>query len=219
MNLNEKNVQTYKDKKAIEHYSIEEIKPIEKDLISKYFKSPVLDLGCGIGRTTKYLYDNGFNVVGVDIIKDMIHKAKSLYPKISFKVGDACKLKFKRDSFNTVFFSFNGLDYIFPEKKRIIAIKEIERVTKKKGVFVFSSHNPLALFFRFRPKFLLRNIKKRTLFSNYKIEAHHFGELYTYYSSPKKQIEVIEKNTKFRLIGFQRKGIKDLHPHYIFVKN
>ncbi len=77
----------------------------------------ILDLGCGVGRTTKPLYDLGYNVIGVEIIKEMIDLAKKKYPNIDFRVGDACNLKFKDAEFDIVFFSFNGMDYIFPEKK------------------------------------------------------------------------------------------------------
>jgi len=219
MDFNQENIDTYKNESAVNHYNkITEIKEIEKKLIALYFKSPVLDLGCGVGRTTKFLFDNGFSVIGVDIIEEMVNKAKKIYPEINFRVGDACNLKFKGNSFKSVFFSFNGLDYIFPEGKRIKALKEIERVLKKDGILVFSSHNPFALFFRFRPKFLLRNLKKGSIFSSYKMEAHPFGELYTYYSSPRKQIKMVEKNTNLRFVGKYSSGIKDLHPHYVFKK-
>ncbi len=218
MDFNKKNIETYKTREAIKHYTTNEIKPIEKKLIDKYFKSPVLDLGCGVGRTTKYLFEKGFKVIGIDIIEEMIKTAKSLYPKINFQTGDACNLKFKDNSFNTVFFSFNGLDYIFPKEKRVRALKEIERLLKKEGIFVFSSHNPLALFLKFRPKFIFRNLKRGSLFSRYKIETHLFGELSTYYSSPRRQIKIVEKNTNLRFIALYRKDKADLHPHYVFKK-
>lgn len=220
MDLNKENINTYKNKSTIKHYKGHtKIEEIERKLIKKYFESPVLDLGCGVGRTTKYLFDEGFKVIGVDIIKDMIEEAKIIYPKINFEVGDACNLKFKDNSFKTVFFSFNGLDYIYPKKKRIQALKEVERVLMSGGTFVFSSHNSLALLFRSRPLFLLRNLKKKYLFSDYKMESHPFGDLYTYYAPPKKQIKLIEDNTRLKFLSQYRNGIKDLHPHYVFKKS
>lgn len=218
MDPNTKNIETYKGKDSVKHYTTTEMNPIEKVLIEKYFKSPVLDLGCGVGRTTKYLHDKKFNVTGVEIIEEMVKKAKEIYPKIDFKVGNACKLKFNDNSFKTVFFSFNGLDYIFPEQNRIKALREIERVLMKNGHFIFSSHNPTTLFFRFRPRFILRNIKNKSLFSKYKLEAHSFGDLHTYYCSPKKQIKMVENNTSLKFVGKFISGIKDLHPHYVFRK-
>lgn len=213
------NFNTYKTDKSLENYSKQPyLTNIESFLADKYFKSPVLDLGSGTGRTTKCLFDKGFDVMGVEIVKEMVEKASSLFPQIKFKVGDATKLKFKDSSFNTVFFSFNGPDYIFPEENRIKALKEISRVLKKDGFFIFSSHNPKALFFKPRPNFILRNLKKGTLFSRYKTEQQPFGTLLTHYMSPKKQIQIIEKNTDLRFIRIHRKNFRDLHPHYVFVK-
>ena len=51
------NIETYKKEASIKHYTKNEISNTEEKLIEKYFRSPVLDLGCGVGRTTKYLYD------------------------------------------------------------------------------------------------------------------------------------------------------------------
>lgn len=213
------NLKIYKTEASIENYSKEsKLTDIESFLVKKYFKSPVLDLGCGTGRTTKCLSDKGFKVIGVEIVEEMVKKAKSMFPEIKFYEGDATNLKFKDSSFNTVFFSFNGLDYIYPKEKRVEAFKETSRILKKKGLFIFSSHNPIALFVKFRPRFLLRNLKRGTLFSRYKIEQQTFGQLLTHYMSPKKQIHLIEKNTDLKFLKIHRKNFRDLHPHYVFIK-
>lgn len=47
----------------------------------------VLDIGCGVGRSTRALLEFGFspeNLVGVDILKDVIDNAKKLNPGIKF---------------------------------------------------------------------------------------------------------------------------------------
>lgn len=220
MNYEKINASSYESMSSIKHYdSKNEIKPIEAKLIQKYFKGKILDLGCGTGRTTKFIHDQGYDVIGVDIVKNMIDLARKKFPKIKFEVGDAANLKFKSGEFDVVFFSFNGLDYIFPEVKRIYAIKEIERVLKPGGIFIFSSHDPQALKFRFRPNFVFRNLLKRSLFKRYKYEKETFGELYTFYGSPKYQIKSVEINTKLRFLEIVRNGRKDLFPHYVFLKN
>jgi len=117
-----------------------------------------------------------------------------------------------------VFFSYNGIDYIFPEDKRVIALKEIDRILKNDGYFVFSSHNPFTLFTKIRPKFFFRNLFKGTLFSRYKYEKQHFGGFYTYYGSPKKQKKLIEENTSMKLVEIVRDKKDKLHPYYVFRK-
>ena len=94
--LHQKNIDTYATNEAVTHYEkLTKIKDAEKLLIDKYFSGKILDLGCGVGRTTKYLADKGFDVLGVEIIEDMVKRAKKKYPKIKFEVGDACNLSIK----------------------------------------------------------------------------------------------------------------------------
>ncbi|OBR96805.1 trans-aconitate 2-methyltransferase [Clostridium ragsdalei P11] len=62
----------------------------------------ILDLGCGTGVLTNELAKNGATVIGTDLSKNMIDKAKSNYPNLIFQVEDATNLPFKND-FDTVF--------------------------------------------------------------------------------------------------------------------
>jgi len=207
------NIDTYKSKDAVDIYvSAEGIRDIEKEFISKYFNGKILDIGCGGGRTTKYIHEQGFDVIGVDIIKDMIKRAKKKYPKVKFETGDACKLKYESNSFDVVFFSFNGVDYIHPEEKRLQALKELTRVLKRGGVFIFSSHTKVPIT---RVKFILRNLVSGNLFSKYKLEKQKFGELYTYYNAPLKEIKLVEKNT---ILDFEERIDDDIFTYYVFRK-
>jgi len=219
-NIFKNNIRTFETKESVEHYENQKnVNDVEKTIIEKYFNGKVLDMGCGVGRTTKYLHDLGFDVVGVDIVGSMIKRAKKIYPEMKFEQGNACNLKYGDNEFDVVFFSFNGLDYISPESSRIIAIKEINRVLKPGGHFVYSSHNPLSLFFKFRPKFILRGIKTLKLFSRYKPEKDaNFGLLYTYFASPKKQVKQVESNTDFKFVEQLPNSIKERQPHYVFRK-
>ncbi|MBU0761299.1 MAG: peptidoglycan bridge formation glycyltransferase FemA/FemB family protein [Nanoarchaeota archaeon] len=215
-----KNKNEYENKESIQHFStINKIFEKEKYLIEKYFKGKILDLGCGCGRTTKELFDRGYDVVGVEIVEDMVKAAKDNFPQINFEIGDACDLKFSNESFDIVFFSYNGLDYIYPEKERIRALEEIERALKKGGYFIYSSHDPSVLVKKFRPKFIFRNLMKGSIFSRYKYEQQPFGGFYTYYGNLKKQRDLIEKNTSLKYVETKRDNPKDLHPYYVFKKN
>lgn len=55
----------------------------------------VLDLGCGEGRNTKYISDQGASVAGIDICKEGIKNAKKKYPKIKFYAADILRFKNK----------------------------------------------------------------------------------------------------------------------------
>lgn len=100
----------------------------------------VLDLGCGGGRTTIPLHRMGYDVTGIDIAENLIHHLKEKYPDVKAFVGDASKLDFKDESFDIVIFSHNSLDCLDPYSLRDQCLREIGRVLKNGGIFIFSSH-------------------------------------------------------------------------------
>ncbi len=68
--------------------------------------SRVLDVGCGIGGSSRILANYyGFNVTGITISPAQVKRAKELTPskcKCNFKVMDALNLKFEEGSFDGV---------------------------------------------------------------------------------------------------------------------
>lgn len=105
----------------------------------------ILDLGCGAGRTTFGLYDEGYrHLIGVDFSPEMIRQARAHARRrgrrIPFRVGDACRLSFPARSFEGALFSFNGLMTIPRRALRIAALREVRRVLVPGGRFVFTTH-------------------------------------------------------------------------------
>jgi len=114
----------------------------EKLLFKKYLnvENKILDIGCGAGRTTIPLYNMGYkDIVGLDIAEEMIKSAKSLCSNIDFVVGDATNLQYSSETFDKAIFSFNGLMLIPRIESRLKALKEINRVLKNEGYFIFST--------------------------------------------------------------------------------
>ncbi len=54
---------------------------ILKKRLNKKEKIVFLDLGCGNGRNTKYILENGFSVVGIDLSKTAINNTRKLLKK------------------------------------------------------------------------------------------------------------------------------------------
>lgn len=148
-NKQQTNIAAYRTEEALAKYSNYFLYPNERYLINKYFSKDknVLDLACGGGRTTLPLHEMGFTCKGVDLSDTLINAAAKRFPYINFEQGDYCDLQEPDQSYSQVLLSHNGLDYAHPEENRIKAIKEIYRVLKPGGVFIFSSHNINSLHF------------------------------------------------------------------------
>ena len=119
----------------------------EEKIFQQIFKleDSILELGCGVGRISFGLHELGYkHLLASDYAKNMIDRARALskrmgYP-IPFRVCDATDLEFEDAIFEGVIFGFNGLMQIPKESNRIQALKEIYRVLKKDGLFVFTTH-------------------------------------------------------------------------------
>ena len=119
----------------------------EEKIFQQIFKleDSILELGCGVGRISLGLHELGYkHLLASDYAKNMIDRARALskrmgYP-IPFRVCDATDLEFEDAIFEGVIFGFNGLMQIPKESNRIQALKEIYRVLKKDGLFVFTTH-------------------------------------------------------------------------------
>jgi ubiquinone/menaquinone biosynthesis C-methylase UbiE len=111
----------------------------------------ILDLGVGGGRTTPYLSGIASRYVGVDYSEGMIDACRRKFPHLEFEVADASDLsRFADASFDSVVFSYNGLDCLVPYEKREKCLRECHRVLKPGGFYIFSSHNPRGLFLDWR---------------------------------------------------------------------
>lgn len=173
--------------------------PPEEILFPRYIAGDcsVLDLGCGAGRTTSYIRKMAGTVVGIDLSEALIEAAKEKYPDMDFRIMDAGRMDFPDNSFDIAVFSYNGLCYVYPEEKRITAIKEVSRVLKKGGIFIFSSFN------RFFPCTLysILNLIVTKVFmgfaSKYTIHLTRYGITVNYETAPAEETEL------FQSMGFE----------------
>ncbi|MFH1073420.1 MAG: class I SAM-dependent methyltransferase [Nanoarchaeota archaeon] len=62
----------------------------------------ILDVGCGVGVDADYMMSEGFEVVGVDLSKEMLKMAKQKFPKIDFRQQDIRELDFPHNSFDGI---------------------------------------------------------------------------------------------------------------------
>jgi SAM-dependent methyltransferase len=117
----------------VEEVILEKLYPLIKD-------GTLLDIGIGGGRTTKYLLEVSKHYVGIDYTAQLAQIVKRKYPQAAVSCADARALPMPTEVFDFVLFSLNGLDYI-DHVDRLRTLKEIYRVLKPGGFFMFSTHN------------------------------------------------------------------------------
>jgi ubiquinone/menaquinone biosynthesis C-methylase UbiE len=146
------NLRTYGIPEIASYYAaLNYLTPCEKLLFQSYIKlgMNVLDLGVGGGRTTAYLSRIASRYVGIDYSEAMVQACKKKFPHQDFCLADASDLSlFEDESFDAVVFSFNGIDSVIPDEKRLRCLRECWRVLRPEGVFIFSAHNPRSLLVR-----------------------------------------------------------------------
>ncbi len=139
----------------------------EKELITRYLpdrQAHLLEAGCGAGRVAVGLWHEGYrNLTGFDFSSELIEQAKNLAAEhgiagITFHEADATNLvgalalkrpawavegngPYPESSFDGVLFLFNGLMQIPGREHRRTAMRELHRVCRPGGHFIFTTHD------------------------------------------------------------------------------
>ena len=105
---------------------------VEKHVTGK----AAVDFGCGTGRSTRFLRNLGFDVVGVDIAEDMLRKARARDPRGEYRrVADGSLRGLPDDSYDLVLSAFT-FDNIPTKEKKVGIFREIARVLNAAGRIV-----------------------------------------------------------------------------------
>jgi len=229
----------YASSDGVTSYINTALQPPEISILVKYrdafYGKKILDIGCGAGRTSHYFRNFTDQYTGIDYSKPMVNYCKDNYPDMEFMHCDVRDLNcFAEDEFDFVMFSYNGLDYISHDE-RLQALKEIRRVVKKGGTFVFSAHNRKynkvimepRLLFSLNPVRLLKNMisyyqqinnRKKLMpkeviddhYAIYNDNGNNFG-LLTYYIDKENQAEQLSV-AGFELIEMFQLSGQNLSP-------
>jgi ubiquinone/menaquinone biosynthesis C-methylase UbiE len=158
------NLAAFRTPEAVANLSVYKLFAEEEYLFSKYYKpgESVLDLACGLARTTLLLHEMGTAVRGVDVSDVFIEIAKRRFPYLDLRIGSFDRIEEADASFDHVLISFNGIDYAFPMTQRTTALRECARVLKAGGTLIYSSHNLKSMhwfspYYRGRMSWKLRN--------------------------------------------------------------
>jgi SAM-dependent methyltransferase len=94
-----------------------------------------VDAMCGSGESTQHLLNCGAKVIGIDISPVEIEKFKKRYPECDARVTSVLSSGLPAASQDLVCV-FGGLHHLHPEVNR--AVKEIERILRPGGYFIFT---------------------------------------------------------------------------------
>lgn len=125
----------------------EGLTPYEKYYIEKYIsrQSLLLNIGCGGGRESIALAENGYGIVGIDLVFPMVRQAceNAIDRKLKIKYAsmNALSLGFKDKTFQGVIMLGQVLTFIPYRHNRISALKEVNRVLKRGGRLILTTHS------------------------------------------------------------------------------
>jgi len=139
------NRRAYADEQVVSWYGrLDHIYQAEAVILKKldpFIKDKtLLDIGIGAGRTTRYLLEISQDYTGIDYTAALAAIAKTRYPLGNIFCADARQLPAPDQAFDFVLFSLSGIDYI-DHGDRLKALREIHRVLRPGGFYMFSTHN------------------------------------------------------------------------------
>ncbi|MEU4196458.1 class I SAM-dependent methyltransferase [Kribbella sp. NPDC026611] len=109
------------------------------DLLASYVDDgPVLDVGCGPGRTSGLLAARGLDVVGIDLSPGMIEVARRDHPDLDFRVGSMTALDIPDGSVAGVVAWWSIIH--LPRDVVPTAFAEFHRVLAPGGVLLLGFH-------------------------------------------------------------------------------
>jgi len=170
-------------------------------------KGAVLDLCCGTGRHSRILTQHGWNIIGLDLSRNLlaIAKQKMRHKAAEFTLvrADMRYIPFRNHVFNAVINMFTSFGYLQTKKEDTKTLKEIQRILQKNGRFLLDivNKNYVKKIFKekdwaeFEPFYLLEK---------HSIDTHKSMLLseWTIIKKDTKQVRHIQHN--LRLYDFQK---------------
>ena len=167
----------------------------EADFIEKVIsrRGFVLDLCCGTGRHSVALSERGWNVVGIDLSKNLLAIAKIRMKRAGVKIplvrADMRFFPFRDSLFKAVINMFTSFGYLPAESDDAVSLLEVNRTLRGEGKFLLdlANRDHIIKTFRerdwaeFEPFFLLErrslNLKGSKLTSQWTLVQKNTGRV------------------------------------------
>ena len=109
----------------------------ETGILSKEKK--ILEIGSGTGGLLSYLYERGYDVIGIEIHKKRLEKSRDIYGNLPIRLVENEILPFQDNTFDLVI-SFDVFEHIPDSNKHL---SEVHRVLKKAGYYLLQTPNKI----------------------------------------------------------------------------
>ncbi|AUC81323.1 class I SAM-dependent methyltransferase [Lacinutrix sp. Bg11-31] len=106
------------------------------NILSKYNKKEVLEIGSGTGNLANHFIKNDFNYLGIDYSQDMVNLAKSKLNKDCFLQGNMCSFNLKK-TVESIIITGRTSSYLLSNKDVDSTLKAIHKNLKKDGILCF----------------------------------------------------------------------------------
>jgi len=106
------------------------------DLIKKYNKKHLLELGSGTGNLAAYFIKNGFEYSGLDYSQDMIAIAKTKLPKGTFLEGDMRNFTVTKPV-EAILMAGRTISYLLKNEDVQACFTSVHNNLQEKGIFCF----------------------------------------------------------------------------------
>lgn len=133
--------ETYDKLKIADTYylAFRDIPKIIKDRVAG---AQTLDYGCGTGRSTRFLKELGLAVVGADISKPMVQRARKNDPDGEYHAIESGELPFiENESLDLVFNGF-VFDSVASKEAMVKICRETRRTLKNSGIMIVITSTP-----------------------------------------------------------------------------
>ena len=98
----------------------------------------IIDIGAGTGAYSGYLYQQGYDITSVELVKYNLNVLRKNYPNIKNYLLDARDLSiFKDNTFDKIIL-FGPIYHLLKEEDKIKALKEAKRICKNDGIIFIS---------------------------------------------------------------------------------
>ena len=117
-------------------------RPVERGLLRAFIElagqGVIADVGCGPGHVTRFLAQQGADVIGLDLSPEMISIARERAPQLPFTVGSMLDLPFEDGAWAGAVALYSIIH--FAERERARAFREFARALRRSGWLLVSFH-------------------------------------------------------------------------------